>query len=82
MPAFIIGKKSFKSQKGADCFVLVLMVPFRRSGSKGFESTEKFVTREIFDSCDLYYSYDIEVDLSGRIVGVSDVTGQLKIETL
>lgn len=81
MPAFIIGKKSFKSQKGADCYVLVLMVPFRRAGSEGFESTEKFVTKQIFDSCGLYSSYDFEVDLTGRIVGVSGVTGELTIET-
>lgn len=80
MPAFIIGKKSFKSQKGTDCYVLVLMVPFRRAGSEGFESTEKFVSKEIFDSCVLYYSYDIEVDLTGRIVAVSDPTGDLRIE--
>lgn len=82
MPAFIIGKKSFKSQKGSDCYVLVLMVPFRRSGCSGFESTEKFVTKQIYDSCDLYYSYDFEVDLNGRIVDISDVTGSLDIHAL
>lgn len=82
MPAFIIGKKFFQSQKGSDCYVLVLVVPFKRSGCSGFESTEKFVTKNIFDSVDVYFGYDLEVDLHGRIIDVSGPTGELSINSL